>query len=319
MRRKLKPGPDNEFEMDVRAGLTRTGQKELLSKYFYDDLGSALFEAITLLPEYGLTRADLRLLDLHAADLAALADDASVVAELGSGSGEKARRILPDLIGKHQLVYCPIDLSSAALVRCRRDLDDIANLKIVPLQQSFIDGLASASKLRRHRTPMLVLFLGSSIGNFDPSAAVDFLTLVQRQLKRGDVLLLSCDLVKAHDLMLAAYDDAEGVTASFNLNLLARINRELEGNFDLSRFRHEVRYDDSNQRIEMHLRSTADQIVCIGDLRITFKKNETIWTESSYKFTLEQVASMARRAGFECERQWVDDEWPFVQSVLRVP
>ena len=319
MHRNLKAGvPANEFEIDVLAGLTRPGQKELPSKYFYDDLGSALFEAITVLPEYGLTRADLRLLDLHAADLAALADDASVVAELGSGSGEKARRILPGLIGQQELVYCPIDLSLAALIRCRRDLDDIANLKIFPIQQSFIDGLGSASKLRRHHTPMMVLFLGSSIGNFNPSVAVDFLASVRRQLKRRDLLLLSCDLVKAHDLMLPAYDDAQGVTAAFNLNVLARINRELGGTFDLSRFRHEVRYDDSNQRIEMHLRSTADQIVCIGDRRITFKKNETIWTESSYKFTLDQVASMAKRAGFACEHQWVDEEWPFLQSVLRV-
>jgi len=317
MRRKLKALPASEFEIDVQAGLTRRGQKELPSKYFYDDLGSALFEAITLLPEYGLTRADLRLLDAHAADLAALGGNTSIVAELGSGSGEKARRVLPDLIGTQELVYCPIDLSSAALVRCRRDLDDIPNLKITPLQESFVDGLASASKLRERGTSMLVLFLGSSIGNFDAAAAVDFLASVRRRLNRGDALVLSCDLVKAHDLMLAAYDDAEGVTAAFNLNVLARINRELGGNFDLSRFRHEVRYDDSSQRIEMHLRSTADQIVCIGDLRITFKKNETIWTESSYKFTVEQVAAMAAHAGFECEFQWVDEEWPFVQSVLR--
>src|SRR5262245_56241893 len=130
MRRKLKAVPASEFEVDVRDGLNRAGQKELPAKYFYDDLGSALFEAITLLPDYGLTRADLRLLDAHRADLAALAGDLSIVAELGSGSGEKARRILPDLIGKQELVYCPIDLSSAALERCRRDLDDIPNLKI---------------------------------------------------------------------------------------------------------------------------------------------------------------------------------------------
>jgi L-histidine Nalpha-methyltransferase len=317
MRRKLKAVPANEFENDVRAGLVRRGQKELSAKYFYDDLGSALFEAITLLPEYGLTRADHRLLDAHAVDLAALVGDASIVAELGSGSGEKARRILPDLIGEQELVYCPIDLSPAALVRSRRDLDDIPNLKIAPLEQSFIDGLASASKLRKHATPMLVLFLGSSIGNFDPSEAVNLLTSIRRRLKRGDVLLLSCDLVKAEERMLAAYDDAEGVTAAFNLNLLARINRELGGNFDLSRFRHEVRYDDSNQRIEMHLRSTADQIVCIGDSRVTFQKNETIWTESSYKFRIEQVEAMASHAAFKCDFQWVDEEWPFVQSVLR--
>jgi L-histidine Nalpha-methyltransferase len=318
MRRKLKIVRPSEFEADVRTGLTRPGQKELPAKYFYDDLGSALFEAITLLPEYGLTRADLRLLDAHAADLEVLAGNISIVAELGSGSGEKARRILPGLIRKEELTYCSIDLSSAALLRCRRDLADIAGLKIVPLQEAFVDGLSSASKLRKPETPILVLFLGSSIGNFEPSAAVEFLSTVRAQLKRGDILLLSCDLVKSHDRMLAAYDDDRGVTAAFNLNVLARINRELGGNFNLSRFRHEARYDDAEQRIEMHLRSIADQIVSInGDLRVTFKEDETIWTESSYKFHPEQVVSLARRSGFDCEHQWIDSEWPFAQNVLR--
>lgn len=318
MRRKLKPDPISEFEADVRAGLTRPGQKELFSKYFYDDLGTALFEAITLLPEYGLTRADLRLLDGHAADLPALAGDVSVVAELGSGSGEKARRLLPALAKRGALTYCPIDLSSAALVRCQRDLADMADVKVMPVQRSYIDGLAAASKLRKAGTSMLVLFLGSSIGNFDPVPRFDFLKSVRTQLKRGDSLLLSCDLVKSRERMLAAYDDAVGVTAVFNLNLLARINRELGGNFNLSRFRHEARYDDAEQRIEMHLRSTADQIVSISDgLRVTLKKDETIWTESSYKFRIEQVVSMANRAGFDCPIQWTDPEWPFTQSVLR--
>jgi L-histidine Nalpha-methyltransferase len=318
MRRKLKPVSTTEFESDVRAGLTKPAQKELPAKYFYDDLGSALFEAITVLPEYGLTRADLRLLDNHRAEVGALANHVSVVAELGSGSGEKARRILPNLIGSEGLTYCPIDVSSAALLRCSRDLADIPDLKVVPVQNTFVEGLAFASKLRKPRTPMLVLFLGSSIGNFDPDAAVRFLSAVRRQLHRGDFLLLSCDLVKSHDRMLAAYDDAQGVTAAFNLNVLGRINRELRGNFNLSLFRHEARYDEKAQRIEMHLRSTADQIVSIGgNLRLTLKKDETIWTESSYKFRPEQIVSMARRARFKCQHQWVDSEWPFAQTVFR--
>ena len=318
MRRKLKPEPVSEFEADVTAGLTLPGQKTLPPKYFYDDLGSALFEAITLLPEYGLTRADLRLLDAHAGELPAIAGDVSVVAELGSGSGEKARRLLPSLARKNGLTYCPIDLSSAALVGCQRDLADIAHLKVVPLQDSFIEGLAAASRLRKPGTSMLVLFLGSSIGNFDPIAAVDFLKSVRGQLKRGDSMLLSCDLVKSRERMLAAYDDVVGVTAAFNLHVLSRINRELGGSFNLSRFRHEARYDEDEQRIEMHLRSTADQIVLINqNLRVTLKKDETIWTEGSYKFRTRQVLLMAERAGFDCQMQWTDSEWPFAQNVLR--
>lgn len=302
----------------MRAGLAKTGQKELYSKYFYDDLGTALFEAITLLPEYGLTRADLRLLSKYAGELAERAGHLSVVAELGSGSGEKAYRILPHLSTGAGLTYCPIDLSGAALVRCQRDLDDIPDLTIVPIQDSYIDGLASATKLRKPGTSILVLFLGSSIGNFEPPVAEGFLETVRHNLKPGDVLLLSTDLVKDLDRMLAAYNDALGVTAAFNLNLLRRINRELGAAFDLSRFRHEARYNETEQRIEMHLRSTTDQAATInGQWRVELQRGETIWTESSYKFRTDQVRVMSDHAGFDCEAQWVDREWPFAQSVLR--
>jgi dimethylhistidine N-methyltransferase len=318
MRRKLKTDTVSEFAADVREGLSKSGQKELLSKYFYDDIGTALFEAITLLSEYGLTRADLRLLDKHAPQLAELAGTVSVIAELGSGSGEKALRLLPHFAKRGGITYCPIDLSSAALVRCQRDLAEIDGLKVVPVQDSYLRGLARASKRRSPGTSMLVLFLGSSIGNFDPPVAADFLNDVRKRLKPGDVLLLSCDLVKSHERMLAAYDDAIGLTAAFNLNLLARINRELGGNFNLSRFRHEARYDEKAQRIEMHLRSTAQQVVSIDEtFSVTLQQDETIWTESSYKFRIDQVRFMAKRSGFHCQYQWTDSEWPFAQSVFR--
>ena len=307
-----------EFEADVRVGLTKPGQKELYSKYFYDALGTALFEAITLLPEYGLTRADLRLLKNHARQLPEHVSNVSVVAELGSGSGEKAHHVLPHLARSNGLLYCPIDLSSAALVRCQRDLADIPHLKIVPIEDSYIDGLAAAAKLRRPGTAIMVLFLGSSIGNFEPAVAEGFLGILRQNLKRGDVLLLSTDLVKDLGRMLAAYDDELGVTAAFNLNLLARINRELGADFDLSCFRHEVRYHEREQRIEMHLRSTIDQAVTINqNFTVTLEKGESIWTESSYKFRTEQVRSMLENAGFACEVQWVDTQWPFAQNVFR--
>jgi L-histidine N-alpha-methyltransferase len=312
------PISHEEFEADVRSGLTRAGQKELYSKYLYDDLGTALFEAITLLPEYGLTRAELRLLRKHAAELPARAKNPSVVVELGSGSGEKAHYILPHLTGEPGLIYSPIDISAAALARCERDLDDIPHLTVVPIQDSYIHGLSSAVKSRRPETSVLVLFLGSSIGNFDPPVAQSFLMAVRENLKPGDVLLLSTDLVKDLDRMIAAYDDAIGVTAAFNLNLLARINRELAANFDIAQFQHEAKYSEREQRVEMHLRSRADQVISInGNFTVTLKRGETIWTESSYKFLTGQVRATAERAGFACEAQWVDTEWPFAQSLLR--
>ena len=307
-----------EFEADVRAGLMKPAQKELYSKYLYDDLGTALFEAITLLPEYGLTRADLRLLRKHARELPERAGNVAVAVELGSGSGEKAREVLPYLVIHNPITYCPIDLSSAALSRCQRDVDDIPHLKVVPIEDSYIDGLASASKLRKPETSMLVLFLGSSIGNFEPHVAETFLKAIRGHLRPGDLFLLSTDLVKSIDRMVPAYDDALGVTAAFNLNLLVRINRELGANFDLTNFRHEARYNEPEQRIEMHLRSTADQTVSInGNFTVHLKPGETIWTESSYKFRTEQVRSISERAGFNCEVQWVDAEWPFAQTLLR--
>lgn len=307
-----------EFGRDVRAGLTKTGQKELYSKYFYDDLGTALFEAITLLPEYGLTRADLRLLRVHAGRLSRKAGHISVVAELGSGSGEKARWILPHLANQNRLTYCPIDISPAALTRCERDVNDIPRVRIAPFENSYIEGLAEASKLRKAGASMLVLFLGSSIGNFEPAVAETFLREIRGMLAVSDALLLSTDLVKSVDRMLAAYQDPLGLTAVFNLNLLVRINRELGADFDLGRFQHEARYCEAEQRIEMHLRSMTDQVVSIGrDFSIELKAGETIWTESSYKFRPDEVAWLARGAGFDCEAQWIDGEWPFAQSLLR--
>jgi L-histidine Nalpha-methyltransferase len=307
----------SEFAADVRAGLSREGQKELYSKYLYDDVGSALFDVITLLPEYGLTRADERLLRRHAAELAHLAS-ASLVIELGSGSSAKARWVLDPLIADHEVTYCPIDISDSALEKCAHELSLMKPLKVAPFKRSYIDGLREAIRLRKSDVPALVLFLGSTIGNFEPVAAEDFLDKVRQSLSPGDVLYLSTDLEKEVDRMLAAYDDAIGATAAFNLNMLARINRELEGRFVLSRFKHEARYNRSERRIEMHLRSLVDQRVPLSDdFVVSFRRGETIWTESSYKFRLENIVQLANGTGFECVEQWVDEDWPFAQTVLR--
>jgi L-histidine N-alpha-methyltransferase len=315
MRPPGHPISPTELEADVYAGLSKFGQKELYSKYFYDDLGTALFEAITLLPEYGLARADLRLLRTHARDLAARAGNVSVIVELGSGSGDKAREILPEFVAERPVTYCPIDLSLAALNRCQRDLDDLHNLTIIPIEDSYLKGLDTASKMRKPETAMLVLFLGSSIGNFEPEVGETFVREVRGNLNREDTFLLSTDLVKPEAQMLSAYNDALGLTAAFNLNLLGRINRELGADFNLQNFRHEARYNETDQRIEMHLRSVLDQIAHIKNFTVSLKKDETIWTESSYKFHPGQVRAISERAGFRCEVQWLDSEWPFAQTL----
>lgn len=308
------------FARDVRRGLSQAGQKELDPRYFYDDVGSALFDAITLLPEYGLTRADARLLRLHASGVASRLDGVSLVIELGSGSGSKTRWILSKLAAKRAITYCPIDISESALERCSLDLRQMDSVDVVPVAASFLDGLQEGVRLRDPDKPLVVLFLGSTIGNFEPAEAEKFLSEIRRLLQPGDALYLSTDLEKDADRMIAAYDDPAGVTAAFNLNLLARINRELQGSFVLSQFRHDARYNEQEQRVEMHVRSTVEQSVEIGsDFMVNLNQGETIRTECSYKFSCERVIRLARRSGFTCEKQWVDTEWPFAQSLFRVP
>jgi dimethylhistidine N-methyltransferase len=283
----------------------------------YDDVGSALFEAITYLPEYGLTRADARVLQAHAQDLVECLPPDIVVAELGSGSGLKTRAIL-DRIGQCQtaVVYYPIDLSVTALEKCAQDLSSQA--AVFPIEATYLEGLREAADRRAPAQTLLVLFLGSTIGNFEPEAATDFLYAVRLLLQPGDALLLGTDLVKPVELLQAAYDDPTGVTAAFNLNLLARINRELDADFDLRRFEHVIRYNAPAQRIEMHLRSRIRQTVAVrhAGLTVDFEPGETICTESCHKFRPEQICVMARTAGFRLEAQWIDQEWPFAESLL---
>jgi L-histidine Nalpha-methyltransferase len=304
-----------EFAAEVRADLSKP-QKELHSKYLYDELGSALFEAITRLPEYGLTRADERLLRLHGRDITQLIAAPTAVIELGSGTGEKTRHVLSALSsGGSRVNYVPIDVSPKALARCRRDLADVAEVE--PLAQSYLDGMASAVRRRSGQEPLLVLFLGSTIGNFERRRAVDFLKALRGLLRPGDALLLGADLVKDRDQMFRAYDDAIGLTAAFDLNLLGRINRELSGNFDLRNFQHEARWNEPERRIEMHLRSRVDQTAFIAeaDFTVRLHAGETIWTESSHKFQIEELCEMAGRTGFRVQAQWVDPEWPFAESL----
>jgi L-histidine Nalpha-methyltransferase len=307
-----------EFAVAVSDSLSKVSQRELPSMYLYDELGTALFEAITLLPEYGLTRAELRLLQRHAGAMLEHLPPPVTVVELGSGSGRKTRWILEALANREPVAYFPIDISAAALLKCHQELGNLGAISMVGLERSYLEGLQEVATRRRPDQTLLVLFLGSTIGNFDPPAAENFLRDIRRHLKSGDALLLGTDVEKSVSDMLLAYDDPTGVTAAFNLNLLARINRELGGDFILRHFEHDVRYQEMDRRIEMHLRSNRNQTVSIraADFTFTLNEGETIWTEACHKFRVEEIPGIARRTGFHCEAQWIDQDWAFAENLL---
>lgn len=315
------------FADDVRRGLD-AGVKRIPSKYLYDDLGSTLFEAICLLPEYGLTRADERILEAHAAAIvermcsepgpggrpATLA-----VAELGSGTGRKTRHVLEAVAARRSVRYFPIDLSRAALLRCRVELSGVAGALVEPIEADYLDGLSRLAARRRGER-LLVLFLGSTIGNFEPAEARAFLRAVRGFLAPGDGLLLGADLQQDRAALLAAYDDALGVTAAFDLNLLVRINRELDGGFDPRRFAHRARWDAGARRVEMHLEARGAQRVRVAGAGIEacFRDGETVWTESSHKYLPGEPAAIGEECGYQPAGAWLDDAWPFAETLLVV-
>ncbi len=318
----LTPARANpDFAQAVADGLTRKRQKSLPASWFYDELGSALFEAITVLPEYGLTRADSRLLERAAGEIIRASARPDLIVELGSGTGTKTRHLLAAAAGERSgaIEYRPIDISGAALDLCAKSLGQMPNVQLEPIEASYLDGIEVAMAGRQPRQRALLLFLGSTIGNFTRTEAAQFLRRVRAMMRPGDHLLLGADLVKPTAKLLSAYDDPVGVTAAFNRNILARINRELDGRFDLATFVHEARYNERLARVEMHLRSTMKQEVWIGalDLSVSFAAGETIWTESSHKFRVEQIARMGERAGWRPVRHWVDCEWGFAEALFR--
>jgi dimethylhistidine N-methyltransferase len=297
-------------------------------------VGSALFEVISHLPEYGLTRADERLLQRHASEIIDSLNTDSLnidslnrdrlaspvaVAELGSGSGKKTRWLLQELGRRQRTFYYPVEISRSALAMCERELSDMDSISIVGFERDYLDGLLQvATAYRKDGQRLLVLFLGSTIGNFDRPAGVKFLTEIRRILEPGDALLLGTDLEKPSAQLLAAYDDELGVTAAFNLNLLARINRELDADFQLGQFSHVATINHEARSVEMHLRSRRRQAVTIAaaELDVEFLEGETIWTESCHKYSTKEIFQMARAARFRCEVQWIDEEWPFAESLL---
>jgi dimethylhistidine N-methyltransferase len=309
-----------EFAADVRRDLALDA-KQLQSKYLYDALGSSLFDAICRLPWYRITRAESTLLNRHAADVVAALGpaDRSTIVELGCGSGEKLVTLAEALqaAGRSARVHL-IDVSSQALEQTEQRLTRLQHVSVVGHQSTYEVGLRHAAAARADRGPMLVLLLGSNIGNFDAPAALDFLRRIRLALGPGDLLLLGADLVKPERELQLAYDDPLGVTAAFNKNLLVRINRELHGDFDLRAFDHLALWNPPEQRVEMHLVSRAAQTVRIESAGsvVRFAAGERIWTESSYKYEPALIEQLGAGTGFALRRQWIEEEARFALSLF---
>lgn len=313
----VKREPRAGLAEDVRRGLS-SQPKRFLPKYFYDQLGSQLFEAICLLPEYYLTRAENEILDRYADEIVSAVVGDTTLLEMGSGSASKTRLIIEALLRKQsELTFIPVDISASALDSSSRILlQSYPQLKIDAYAADYFAGLAELAKTKRSRT--LALFLGSNISNFDPDEALKFLRALRQVLRAGDALLLGADLKKERQVLEAAYNDALGVTAAFNLNVLARINRELGGNFDLRAFQHHAFYNEVAGRVEIYIESTREQTVSISQLQmeVLFSEGEQIHTENSYKYDLADIGKLASETGFTRARTWLDAEERFSSNLL---
>jgi L-histidine Nalpha-methyltransferase len=313
----VKRDPLAGLAEDVRRGLS-TKPKRFLPKYFYDELGSQLFEAICLLPEYYLTRAENEILKRYADEIVSSLDGNTTLLEMGSGSASKTRLIIEALLRKQdELLFIPVDISATALDSSSRILlQSYPQLKIEAYAADYFAGLSELGKKQRART--LALFLGSNISNFDPAEALKFLQALRKVLHEGDALLLGADLKKDRRILEAAYNDALGVTAAFNLNVLARINRELGGDFNLRAFQHRAFYNEEAGRVEIYIESTREQTVAISklDVEAQFGEGEQIHTENSYKYDLTDIARLASQTGFTRARTWLDSQERFSSNLL---
>jgi L-histidine N-alpha-methyltransferase len=310
--------PRDDFARDVREGLTAM-PKTLPPRWFYDELGSSLFDAICDLPEYYVTRAESEILTAHAAPIVASFGESFRLIELGSGSARKTRILLDAIAEPSRVEYVPVDVDATMLEKSGRALlADYPGLRVTAIHADFARPSLALAPLPPTTTRTVVLFLGSTIGNLDPIAAVAMLRDLRASLRTGDALFLGADLRKSASILEPAYDDALGVTAAFNLNVLMRINRELGGHFEPRAFAHHAFFNDAASRIEMHLVSRESQRVTIDALGLTvsFDRGETIHTESSYKYAPETLAALARESGFAMERTWIDAAGWFVDGLM---
>jgi L-histidine Nalpha-methyltransferase len=300
-------GPRTDFAADVRVGL-QASKKWLPCLYFYDEAGSVLFEQICDLPEYYPTRTERAILEEHADELVAHVGHAVDLVELGSGSASKTRLVVEALLRRHgQLRFIPVDISRSILEESSLALvEDYDDLEVLAVAGEYHDGLDFLKG--EAGPPRLILWLGSNVGNFMRPDAIHFLQRLRAAMRPADQLLAGIDLRKDPATLVAAYDDAAGVTAAFNRNILVRINRELGGHFDVDQFQHEARWNESEGRIEMHLVSAIDQSVLIDDLNliVSFAAGESIHTENSYKYSLHEIQLLASAAGFTADGQWFD-------------
>jgi len=309
----------NRFGDDVRRGLT-SSPKFLLPEYFYDALGSALFDAITNLPEYYPTRCETEILTAHAAGMANEFGTPIRLIELGSGTSKKTRILLDAIcIRQPELEYVPVDVDGELLEKTADDLlYEYDRLRVTAVCADFRQPSSALGGVVRNDVRNVVLFLGSTIGNLTFEDAVTMLRDLRDVLSDRDLFLLGADLRKSKAVLEPAYDDALGVTAAFNRNLLLRINRELGGNFDLAKFAHRAFYDAERGRIEMHLVSSAAQTVTIGGQPISFAAGETIHTENSYKYDDASLERLAATAGFTIARTWTDSRTWFADALMIV-
>lgn len=307
----------DEVRAAIREGLMGRPRR-LPSLLLYDALGSTLFEAITLLPEYALTRADFALIEQHATHVFDAMRGPLDVVELGPGAGTKATLLLSKLVKRQpQVPFTGVDVSRTALDACLRELELIDGVSARAVTGRYLQGLASAQRLEGHRR--LVLFLGSNLSNFDRPEAARFFGQVRATLQPGDGFLVATDLEKSAALLLPAYDDALGVTASFNLNVLLRLNREWGANFPLDAFRHRARWNAGERRIEMHLEATRAVSTTVLEVPVQLEPGETLWTESSHRFHPDELRGWGTAAGFTCAGQWTHAPWAFAHSLFLVP
>lgn len=306
------------FAAEVAEYLQRS-PRQLPSKYFYDALGSSLFEAICRLPWYRITGAESALLQAHAAAMLEFAGGPFSIAELGCGSGEKLTLLLEQAPYRPHALHL-VDISPQALARACDGLRQVHGGAIHTYAVGYEDGLRRVAAERDPSHPLAVMFLGSNIGNFDPPAAHLLLSRIRASLRPGDALLLGTDLVKPERALLLAYDDPLGVTAAFNLNMLRRINDELGGTFELDGFEHRASWNAPASRVEMHLVSRRRQEVRVdaSRLALVLEAGESIWTESSYKYEPEEVVAQGGAAGFRRAGQWIDADARFALTRFSV-